>query len=302
MRVAFLGTPEFAVPSLRALIEAKHEVVLVVAQPDRPSGRGQELHSPPVALVAKELGLPLVQPKAIKTGAFPEQFAACQADVAVVVAYGRILTRQHLETPRLGCINVHASLLPRWRGAAPIQWSVWAGDEITGVCTQQMGEGLDTGPVLLEKRTPIGAHETASELHDRLSVLGAEAIVETLAGLSTLVPQAQDESLATHAGKIEKEMGKVDWTRSAVEIDRQIRAMTRWPGGFVPWADGALKLLEVRPVDGKGAPGEVLRVAPLTIACGSGALELVRVQAPGRKPVSGQDFANGARVVPGMRW
>jgi len=302
MRIAFFGTPEFAVPSLKALVNAGHEVVLVVAQPDRPAGRGQEMQAPPVAMAAKELGLPLVQPKAIKTGAFPEQLTACQPEVAVVVAYGRILTRQHLETPTYGCINVHASLLPRWRGAAPIQWAVWAGDEVTGVCTQQMQEGLDIGPVFVEKRTSIGAHETASELHDRLSVLGAASIVETLPLLGKAVPREQDESLATYAGKIDKEMGRVDWSRAAAEIDRQVRAMTRWPGGFVPWADGALKLLEVRPVDGKGAPGEVLGVSPLRIACGQGALELVRVQAPGRKPLSGQDFANGARVVPGMRW
>jgi methionyl-tRNA formyltransferase len=307
MRVVFMGTPEFAVPTLDALVAAGHDVVLVVAQPDKPSGRGQKLQSPPTIERARALGLPTAQPKALKSGPFPQRLKDLQADVAVVIAYGRILTRELLEAPKHGCVNVHASLLPRWRGAAPIQWAVWAGDAETGVCTQRMEEGLDTGPVYVEKKTPIGPHETAGELHDRLSLLGAECAVETLARLHEIVPKPQDHALATHAGKIEKDMGRVDWAEPAVLLDRRIRAMTPWPGGFVPKDDGPLKLLQVRPAGGtpaateKGPPGTVLSVSPLVVACGEGALELVRVQAPGRKPVSGSDYANGLRLAPGAR-
>ena len=299
MRIVFMGTPDFAVPTLKKLVDADHELVLVVAQPDRPSGRGQELRSPPVIECARKLGLETEQPKAIRSGSFPALLKTLAPDLAVVVAYGRILTREILETPRYGCVNVHASLLPRWRGAAPIQWSIWAGDSETGVCTQRMEEGLDTGPVYLARRTPIGPHETASELHDRLSVLGAEIAVETVAGLPGLEPTPQRDSNATHAPKIEKEMGRIDWTKPAVELDRQIRALTSWPGGFVPYADGLVKLLEARPTPGSGAPGSVLSLSPFVVACGDGALELRRVQAPGRRPVSGTDFANGARLKAG---
>lgn len=301
MRVAFLGTPDFAVPTLDALVAAGHDVVLVVAQPDRPAGRGNKLTSPPVAERARALGLPLAQPKALKSGPFPDRFCDLDLDVAVVIAYGRILPPRLLQAPRHGCVNVHASLLPRWRGAAPIQAAVLAGDPITGVCTQRMEEGLDTGPVWLEVRTPIGPHETAGELHDRLSVLSARVAVDTLAGLTTLVPTPQDESRATWAAKIDKDHGRVDWDRPAVELDRQVRAMTPWPGGWVPWGDGPLKLKLVRPAAGDGPPGTVLSTTPLIVACGEGALELVEVQAPGRKPVSGADLANGLRLRAGQR-
>lgn len=299
MRVVFMGTPEFAVPTLDALVQAGHEVVLVVAQPDRPAGRGQKQTAPPVAQRAQELGLPLAQPVKIKTGPFPEQLEAVQADVAVVLAYGRILTRRLLDAPRLGCINVHASLLPRWRGAAPIQAAILAGDAVTGVCTQQMGEGLDTGPVLVSRELAIGPRETAGTLHDKLMALSAQVAVETLETLSSCVPEAQDESQATYAGKISKEDGIVDWSGDAVAIDRQVRAMTPWPGGQAPFSGGMLKLRAVHPVDGVGRPGEVLSLDPLVVACGSGALALDEVQAPGRRPVTGRDFANGAHLEVG---
>lgn len=299
MRVVFMGTPEFAVPTLDALVEAGHEVVLVVAQPDRPAGRGRKLTAPPVAQRAKELGLPLTQPTKIKTGEFPERLESVQADVAVVLAYGRILTRRHLQAPRLGCINVHASLLPRWRGAAPIQAAVLAGDEVTGVCTQQMEEGLDTGPVHVSKELVLHPRETAGTLHDKLMGLSAEVAVETLQGLAERVPVPQDESLATYAGKISKADGVVDWSRPASELDRRVRAMTPWPGGQAPFSGGMLKLKAVHPVDGSGRPGEVLSLDPLVVACGGGALALDTVQAPGRKPVSGRDFANGAHLQVG---
>jgi methionyl-tRNA formyltransferase len=303
VRVVFFGTPEFAVPTLEALVEAGHEVALVVAQPDKPAGRGQQLTAPPVARRAAALGLPLAQPLAIKTGAFPERLEALKADVAVVIAYGRILTRRLLDAPRLGCVNVHASLLPRWRGAAPIQAAVLAGDAVTGVCTQRMEEGLDTGPVYVEKATPIGPHETAGALHDRLAVLSAACALETLPLLGHVTPRPQDEALATYAGKIGKDDGLIAWDAPAVVSDRRVRAMTPWPGGQVAHQGtqdgGRLKLLEVRPVDGHGRPGTVLSTSPLVVACGVGALELVRVQAPGRKPVRGTDLANGLRLQPG---
>jgi methionyl-tRNA formyltransferase len=253
----------------------------------------------PVAACATALGLPLTQPRAVLSGAFPERVVALQADVAVVVAYGRILSRQLLDAPRLGCVNVHASLLPRWRGAAPIQAAVRAGDALTGVCTQRMEEGLDTGPVYCARTTPIGPHETAGALHDRLSLLSAEVAVETLDGLAGRSPTPQDPHGVTWAPKITKDDGRVDWHASSVDNDRRVRAMTPWPGGWTPLAEGALKLLEVRPVAGEGAPGTVLSTRPLVVACGEGALELVTVQAPGRRAVSGADFANGARWAPG---
>jgi methionyl-tRNA formyltransferase len=299
LRIAFLGTPEFAVPTLDALVAAGHEVALVVAQPDKPAGRGQQLTPPPVAVRARALGLPLAQPKAVRAGPFPERFAAADLDVAVVVAYGRILTEAILRAPRHGCVNVHASLLPRWRGAAPIQHAILAGDAVTGVCTQRMEAELDTGDVYLSESTPIGPRETAGELHDRLAAMSARVAVATLEGLAGRVPVPQDPSAVTWAPKIEKEHGRVDLSEPADVVDRRVRAMTPWPGGFVDGPDGPLKLKEVRPVEGSGPPGTVLSVRPLVVACGRGALELVTVQAPGRRAVSGADHANGARLVVG---
>lgn len=304
MRVIFMGTPDFAVPTLDALVDAGHEVVLVVAQPDRPAGRGKKLTPPPVAARAKELGLPLAQPKALRSGPFPERMVGLEADVAVVIAYGRILPQRLLDAPRFGCVNVHASLLPRWRGAAPIQAAVLAGDSETGVCTQQMEADLDTGPVFVEKRIPVDPEETAGTLHDKLAVLSAECAVETLAGLGELVPVPQSAEGVTWAEKIDKEMGRVDWTADAVALHRRVRAMTPWPGGWIPWDKGPLKLKTVRLADGSGHPGEILGLSPLVVACGTGALELVEVQAPGKRPVDGADFANGARLQPGgtLEW
>ena len=296
MRVIFMGTPDFAVPTLDALVEAGHEVVLVVAQPDRPAGRGQKMRPPPVAARAKELGLPLSQPRAIKSGSFPARVKGLEADVAVVIAYGRILTDELLEAPRLGCINVHASLLPRWRGAAPIQAAILHGDAVTGVCTQQMEAGLDTGPLYVSLETPVGPHETAGALHDRLSLLSATAAVQTLAGMEGATPTPQDHEAATWAPKIAKADGLIRWEDDVVDIDRRVRAMTPWPGGQAPFSGGVLKLKAVKPVAGEGTPGTILSTRPLVVACGAGALELTTVQAPGRKAVSGADLANGLRL------
>ena len=302
LRVIFMGTPDFAVPTLRALVQAGHEVLLVVAQPDRKAGRGQQLRSPPVVECARELGLPTAQPKALRSGPFPERFVSLQADVAVVIAYGRILPLPLLQAPTFGCVNVHASLLPRWRGAAPIHFAIAQGDQQTGVCTQQMEEGLDTGPVYLSKATPIGARETTGELHDRLALLGADLALQTLAGLGELQPQQQPEEGITWATKISRESGLLNLELSAVEVDRVVRAMTPWPGGWLPWKDGPLKILETELCEGRGEPGEILGCRPdLIVACSEGALVLRKVKAPGRKAVSGTDFAHGARLSPGRR-
>lgn len=300
MRLAFLGTPAFAVPTLDALVAAGHEVALVVSQPDRPVGRGQVLTKPPVAARALELGLPLAQPKALKSGPFPERWVSLGLDAAVVVAYGRILPEAMLRAPRLGCVNVHASLLPRWRGAAPIQWAVLAGDAETGVCTQRMEADLDTGPLWVELRTPLDPRETSGTLHDRLMALAARAAVETLQLAESRPPVPQATEGVTWAAKIEKDDGRVDFARDAASLDRRVRAMTPWPGGWVPGKDGPIKLLEVTPVEGSGSPGAIVSLDPLVVACGEGALRLDRVQLPGRRAVSGADAARGLRLAVGV--
>lgn len=299
MRVVFFGTPDFAVPTLRALHEAGHTLELVVAQPSRPAGRGKALRKPPVAVAAEALGLPVAQPRAIHSGRFPARYQAIAPDVAVVIAYGRILKSVHLDTPAHGAINLHASLLPRWRGAAPIQAALLAGDEETGVCAQRMELGLDTGDVYLERRLAIEPRETAGTLHDKLAALSAEVAVETLARLTELEPVSQSEAGVCWAEKIEKNDGRLELTQPAKALDRRIRAMTPWPGGWLPGAKGPLKIHAAEPVDGSGEPGTLLTTDPLVVAVGRGALRLDRVQTPGKRPVDGRDFANGRRLQPG---
>jgi len=301
LRILFMGTPDFAVPTLDAIVQAGHEVVLVVAQPDRPAGRGKKLRAPPVAAQAVALGLPLAQPRALRRGPFPDRFVALEPDVAVVIAYGRILPERLLYAPRHGCVNVHASLLPRWRGAAPIQAAIRSGDTVTGVCTQRMEPSLDTGPVYASLQTPIAPDDDAGTLHDRLAQMSAQVCIRTLAGLGTVEPVPQATEGITWAAKIEKSDGEVDWSRPAVEIDRQIRAFTPWPGGWIAWRKGPLKIKRATCCDGQGLPGQILSTSPLRVACGSGALEWAMVQAPGKRPVSGTDFANGARLEIGGR-
>lgn len=308
MRVIFMGTPDFAVPTLRAIHDAGHEVVLVVARPDRKVGRGRKLKSPPTIEVARELGLPTSQPRAVRSGSFPARIESLNADVALVIAYGRLLVPRVLEAPRLGCLNVHASLLPRWRGAAPIQASIEAGDDETGVCVQRMVEALDEGPLLVERRTPLSPRETAGELHDRLSLLAAEAAVDALARVEggTFTEQVGE---ATYAPRLDRSRGEVTWADDAVTLDRRIRAMTPWPGGWVPWSGGPLKILAAHPTRLADLPGDLPTDAPpgtilttsteLAIATGDGALVLDQVRAPGRKAVSGADFANGAHLTVG---
>ncbi len=294
MRLIFMGTPDFSVPVLDALVGAGHEIVCVYCQPPRPAGRGKRDRPSPVQARAEALGLPVRHPEKLRGAEEQEAFAALEADAAVVVAYGLILPRAVLDAPRHGCLNIHASLLPRWRGAAPIQRAVMAGDAETGVCIMQMEAGLDTGPVLLRRATKIGPEETAGDIHDRLSALGAEAVVEALSRLDTLVPEPQPEDGVTYAEKVDKAEARVDWTRPAEEIARQVRGLSPFPGAFTE-ADGArIRLLGARAVPGEGAPGEVL--GGFTVACGEGAVEITRAQRAGKGAQEARTFLLGMKL------
>ncbi len=307
MRIGFFGTPGFALETLRALHAAGHEIALVVAQPDKPAGRGNTLSQPVTVQFAREHGIPTLQPVKVRVPEFAELLEAARLDVGVVVAYGRILTPRVLQAPRLGCINVHGSLLPRWRGAAPIQWAVLSGDAESGVCTMQMEEGLDTGPVLLRAATPIGPRETAGELFERLAKLGATLAVETVAALETLVPQPQPSEGVTWARPLEKADGHLDFTQTAAALDCRIRGVTPWPGAWAMFRGEPMKILEAVPVgpsvarsmDQRLPPGLIGRNAVVGTGGGAsdGSLTLVRVQLPGKKPVTGAEFMNGARAL-----
>ena len=290
MKIVFMGTPEFSVPVLHALA-ARHEIVAVYTQPPRPAGRGKADRPSPVHQAALALGLPVRHPVRLKEAADQAAFAALHADVAVVVAYGLILPQAVLDAPRLGCLNIHASLLPRWRGAAPIHRAIMAGDRHTGICIMQMEAGLDTGPVLLRQETEIAAQETTAELHDRLSDMGAALIVEALEQLPRLTPQSQPDEGVTYATKIDKAEARVDFTQSAETVDRLIRGLSPFPGAWVPVAGERVKLLRSRVVDGSGAPGQVLH--GFTIACGTGAVEVLMAQREGKRPMPALDVLKG---------
>lgn len=302
LRVAFLGTPDFAVASLEALAEAGHEIVCVYSQPPRPAGRGHRERPSPVHRFADERGWPVRTPLTLRDPDEQEAFGRLNLDVAVVVAYGLILPRAILEAPRLGCINVHASLLPRWRGAAPIQRALLAGDRETGVTIMQMDEGLDTGPTLLRRAVAIEKEDTAQILHDRLAALGAEALVEALGALSrgALQPQPQEDSGATYAEKIRKEEGRLDWRLPARQLERQVRAFTPWPGAWFELEGERFKVLGAEVAEGEGAPGQVLD-DELTIACGEGALRLTRLQRAGKAPMEAEALLRGFAIPPGIR-
>ncbi len=300
MRVIFMGTPDFSVPVLDALVAAGHDIAAVYCQPPRPAGRGKKERPSPVHKRAEALGLTVRHPVSLKPVEVQAELAALGADVAVVVAYGLILPQAVLDAPERGCLNIHASLLPRWRGAAPIQRAIMAGDRETGVCIMQMEAGLDTGPVLLCRSTPIGAEETAGELHDRLSVMGAELIVEALARLDRLTPRPQPEEGVTYAAKIDKSEARVDWTRPAVEVDRLIRALSPFPGAWTEIAGERVKLLGSRQEPGEGVPGEVLDDR-LKVACGSGAVRITRLQRAGRGAQEAAAFLRGWPVARGAR-
>lgn len=297
MRLIFMGTPDFAVPALAALIDAGHDVVCVYSQPPRPAGRGQREQPSPVQAFAESRGLPVRYPASLKTADAQADFSALDADVAVVAAYGLILPKAVLDAPRLGCINIHASLLPRWRGAAPIQRAILAGDTETGITVMQMDEGLDTGPMLATGALPIGPATTASDLHDALAELGGEMIVRVLAGE---IPDAEPQPAegATYAPKLDRAEGRLDWSEEAAELDLKVRALNPWPGVWCEHDGARMRVLAATPVDGDGAPGTVI-AAPLTVACGKGALRLDRVQRAGKSAMSAADFIRGNKVPPG---
>jgi methionyl-tRNA formyltransferase len=299
MRLAFMGSPAFAVPALLALHGAGHDIACVYSQPPRPAGRGHAVTKSPVQLAAERLALPVRTPARVKRDAAEHAaFAALKLDAAVVAAYGLILPPAMLDTPARGCLNIHASLLPRWRGAAPIQAAILAGDAQTGITIMRMAEGLDTGPMLMHDIVPILADTTARSLHDRLAEMGASLIVRALRDWPDAVDQPEDG--ATYAAKLTREDGRLDVTRPAADLDRQIRALTPWPGTFASFGGEVLKVLAATIVHGAGAPGSVLD-GHFTVACGDGALRLDRVQRAGRPAMPGDAFlrgiADGARLV-----
>ncbi|CCG07945.1 methionyl-tRNA formyltransferase [Pararhodospirillum photometricum] len=297
LSVVFMGTPGFSVPILEAL-HARFSVVHVYCQPPRAAGRGQAPRPTPVHAAALDLGLPVSTPARLRDAEEQARFAALKADVAVVAAYGLILPRAILEAPRLGCVNVHASLLPRWRGAAPIQRAVLAGDAETGVTLMQMDEGLDTGAMLAVERLPLTAEATGVSVHDALSALGARMIVPGLEGLAagTLEARPQPDEGITYAAKIDKAEARLDWSQTADEVDRRIRAFSPFPGAWFPLGDERVKVLMSRAEEGSGAPGTVLDDG-LLVACGRGAVRLLSVQRAGRAPLAAADFLRG-RALP----
>jgi methionyl-tRNA formyltransferase len=303
LRIAFAGTPQFALPALRALLSSTHRVVGVLTQPDRPAGRGRELRASPVKLLALDAGLPLAQPATLKTPESRLELATFAPDVLVVVAYGLILPPQVLSMPRLGCVNIHGSLLPRWRGAAPIQRAILAGDADTGVTIMQLDAGLDTGPMLLARRHPIGSHDTAGDLHDVLAELGAAALMEALDGLAagTLHATPQPVAGATYAPKLEKSEASIDWNLPAPDVDRRVRAFNPWPVAETSFAGETLRILRAHvaaPSASDAAPGTLLGLADdgLHVACGDGVLAVSELQRAGKRPVSARDFANAVRL------
>ncbi len=302
MRIVFMGTPDFAVPSLAALIEAGHQVACVYSQPPRPAGRGHKPRPSPVHAFAEARGLPVRTPRTLRDGAEQEAFAALAADVAVVAAYGLILPPPVLAAPRLGCVNVHASLLPRWRGAAPIQRAIMAGDAHTGVSIMQMEEGLDTGPVLLAEAVPIGPATTAGDLHDTLAALGARLLVAAVDGLAagTLAPRPQPAEGVTYAHKLERDAGRLDWRRPAQDLERLVRALAPAPGAWFLHRGERIKVLRAEVVPVTGAPGTVLDER-LTVACGRAGLRPLVVQRPGKAPVGVEAFLRGYAVPPATR-
>ena len=304
MRIVFMGTPDFSVTALDALIAAGHDIVCVYTQPPRPAGRGKKDRPSPVQSRAEALGLKVRHPVSLKGAEAQQDFADLNPDVAVVVAYGLLLPRPILDAPVRGCINIHASLLPRWRGAAPIQRAIMAGDHETGVCIMQMELGLDTGPVAHEARTPIHAHDTAATLHDRLAGIGAASMVQVLDDLAkgplTLTPQPAD---GIYAAKIDKAEARIDWSRPAAEVDRHIRGLSPFPGAWFELGGDRVKALLSEMADGQNAnaqaaPGEVLD-GSLTVACGDGAIRLTRLQRAGKGAVGAEDFLRGKPLSAG---
>ena len=306
IRTVFMGTPEFALATFQGLLDFGLDVVAVYTQPDRPSGRGRKLTPPPVKVLAEARGIPVFQPAKLRAPEVVEELRKLAPELIVVVAYGQILPKSVLEIPRHGCINVHASLLPRYRGAAPINKAIVDGETETGITTMLMDAGLDTGEMLIKMETPIGPFETAGELHGRLALLGRAAIEETLRRLcaGTLRPQPQDDALSCYAPMLKKEDGRIDWSRSALEIHNQVRGLDPWPGAYTLLDGEVLKIARTAPEEeGRGSPGEVLSTGPdgVRVACGTGVLRIGELQLPGKKRLSAADFLRGRPLVAGLR-
>ncbi len=300
MKVIFMGTPDFAVPSLEMLIKKGYDVRCVVTQPDKPQGRKMILTAPPVKKCAQENGIEVFQPIKIKEDAAFEKLKSFSPDLIVVVAYGKILPKRILDLPKCGCINVHGSLLPKYRGAAPIQWSVIDGEEKTGVTTMYMDEGMDTGKMLLKKETNIGENETSEELYNRLSIIGAELLYDTIKGIESksIVPQSQDESKATYAKILEKNMGKIDWSKDAKDIHNLIRGLNPWPIAFTKLNGKNIKIYKSLLSNVKGEKeGKIVSLSPLIVGCGNNtALEILEIQLEGKKRMTARDFVIGNHI------
>lgn len=307
MKIVFMGTPDYAAEALRALIRAGHEITAVVTQPDKPKGRSGEPVPSPVKVCASEHGIPVLQPKRIRTPEATEELRKYPADVYVVAAFGQILTQEILDMPPYGCLNIHASLLPKYRGASPIQHVIIEGEEKTGITVMQMDAGIDTGDMLYKKEIPIEAEENYETLHDKLTVLGGEAIVEAIELLEQgkLVPEKQEDSDSCYAPKIAKEMGRIEFSKSAAEIDRLIRGMTPWPSAYTGYQGKQLKIWKAVPLetyDNKGrSGGEILEVSKnsVIVAAGKGAVEVLELQLEGKKRMTTHDFLLGVKMLPG---
>ncbi len=302
LKIIFAGTPDFAAVALKALLATEHSVVAVYTQPDRPAGRGRKLQPSPVKQLALEHAIPVCQPQTLRDDSAQQALAGFQADLMVVVAYGLLLPQVVLDAPRLGCINIHASLLPRWRGAAPIQRAILAGDAESGVTIMQMEAGLDTGPMLIKSVTPIAADETGGSLHDRLATLGAEALLKVLPGLSegSVTGEVQDDDLATYARKLDKQEARIDWTQDAEQIDRLVRAFNPWPVAHCLFDDQVMRIWnsQALPGDAGGEPGRIVASdrSAIEVATGTGRLRITQLQMPGKRAMSAGDFLNAHDV------
>ncbi len=303
MNIVFMGTPEFAVPCLQKILDAGYPVTGVFTQPDKPKGRGYKLVPPPVKALALEKGLPVFQPTTLKSDEVFETLKGCNPDLIVVVAYGKILPKRVLELPQYGCINVHASLLPKYRGAGPIQWAVLNGETETGVTTMYMAEGLDTGDMLEQTRTPIGENETADELYTRLSHIGADTLLTTLRKLEndSLLRTPQDDALSCYAPMLDKSLCPIDFTKDAREIHNQIRGLSSWPAATTTYKGKRLKVYESRLVNLSGTPGTVLDPKKFIVACGKGAVQLTSVQYEGGKRMPADAFLRGKPAEKGEK-